>query len=184
VGNKGIGSDVLVGVIVYVVTTAIGLLVGNAANLFSHIGLSVLLQLAALFTIPILVSASVVTIARKRGKVRGLNYPGIYVSRSPPEHTFVRYKIRQFGVEWIVEVGTSGGTIYGYSPGPYCPADGCELDRRYVPSLLGSTKTHWRCGLCNKNYPRSRDDYDQENEIVEKVAVAQWRKEAENQGEK
>ena len=183
-GTKEIANDVLVGVIVYAITTALALLLGNAANLFSHIERIVLLQLAALFTSPVILSAIVIIVVRRRKSVKGLNYPRFPVSIGRPDQEYGTYRVTHFGVDWVVIVGTNGGPAYGYSLGPFCPDDDYELDRRYEPTLFGSKKSYWHCAICGKKFRRSETDYGREDEVIEKVAVARWHKESEEKEER
>ena len=91
------------------------------------------------------------------------------------------YNVDHFGVKWRVEVGwnqrpspldSDSSIIRGYADGPLCPNDNYRLDNIVEPSLLGGRKEYWRCGICGTLYPRPRDQYHREEEVVEKIATA------------
>ena len=98
-----------------------------------------------------------------------------------PEYAVTRLKATYFGVLWKVDIGTVSpfdDEPYPYAHRPLCPTCGYELDSKEEFSMFGWKKRYvWKCAPCDTNYDRPKDYLFEEDRVVEKIAMREFRKE-------
>ena len=173
---RAIMSGVVVGVLIQVILS----LIRDVYNSMSQDSTTFLSDNIYWIIIPLIVTMAYYFLARHARKQQMANAPIVFASYGDPDQIMGSYGIPYFGVNWGVIIGSSmfGGKPYAIIRGLYCPKCDYELDRYQKLSLFGwKDKYYWRCEPCNLLYRRQDKTLFREDDIVEKLAMREYRKE-------
>jgi len=188
--EESAARGIMVFVVGNVLVNLIMFFLGFAFNLLPNINaeeLSTLYPYAIIILVSALLTIALFVIIKRRKGVHSENYSRFIgmAGQTRPAVLLETYDVDHFGVKWRVEVGwnqrpspldSDSSMIRGYADGPYCPKDDYPLDKIVKPSLLGGRKDYWRCGICGSLYPRPKDQYRREDDVVEKIATVEFEK--------
>jgi len=112
----------------------------------------------------------------KRETWESLNTVDAMVVPRRPHSLFETVPLKQFGVNWRVDIGTNSVNLRNphliyYASGPFCPKCNYELDSKTAPKLFGYYKKEiWYCDNCNKEYERPKKQlFNEEKVIIKKI---------------
>jgi hypothetical protein len=174
--GRALLTSVMAGLIVYFITTV-------PVQYFNFISiptnLNVVLGIFVSLSIGITYSAIAHHVREQQEENMGLSP----LWKDVPDNIIKKYPKKHFDVNWIVNVGTDGPYIpnitepYAVAEGPYCPKCGYKLDRYKKLSFFGwKDKYYWRCEPCDELYRRPDKTLFIEDEVVEKIAMGDFRK--------